>query len=175
MGVRAALLCAAALAGVLPASAASGQKRVVDHWEGLVLNCGTASAAPIAESLCRTWIGEMRRRAEAAKVKLVAIPTFADDLTLDRRAAEEGVGLLLSQLHVRLDISPPTGSLRSRDFKLVLRSFKRGPFASIRKEGDYPVLIFAPAAIANEGSALASGVPAILADAFFTPMLRPQP
>jgi hypothetical protein len=156
------------------ATAAVAQKRNIDHWEGLVLNCGSAAAAPIAGDLCQTWIGEMRKRADAAKIKLVAIPIFADDLTLDRRAAEEGLGALLNHLHVRLDISPPTGSLRSRDFTLSLRSFNPGPFASGRKEGDYPVLNFTPGAIANEGSAMALGVAAILADSFFVRMLRTQ-
>jgi len=171
LAIRAGALAASLL---VLATAASAQKRNIDHWEGIVLNCGPASTAPIAESICRTWIGEMRKRADAAKVKLVAVPIFADDVALDRRAADEGLELL-NNLHVRLEISPPTGELKSRDFTLKLRSRTFGPFASNRRDGDYPVLNFTPGAIANEGSAMALGVAAILADSFFTRMLRTGP
>lgn len=171
IGRALAILCAIALAS---ATTASAQQRVIDHWDGVVVNCGPASAAPIAESMCRALISEMRKRAEEAKVKLVAAPTFADDATLDRHAAAEGLATF-NHMHVRLAISPPTGSLSSREFRLVLRAMSGGAIGTGRRDGDYNVLNYAPMVTVNERSAMAEGTAALLADSFFTVMLKKRP
>lgn len=160
---------------LLPATAAA-QGRRIDAWSGIVLNCGPATTLAWAERICSQLIGEMRRQAEQAKVGFVAVPVFADDATLDRRASDEGLDMF-RLLHVRFDISPPTGSLKSRDLTLVLRSLTEGSLAERRKDGLYKVLNHTPMIIVNEGEAArrAPFLAKTLTEAFFFPLLRPAP
>ncbi|MGL4634411.1 MAG: hypothetical protein ACRCWF_00370 [Beijerinckiaceae bacterium] len=144
--------------------------RIVDAWSGIVLNCGVVTGAPWAESACRRMIGEMQKRAEAAKVRLVAVPVFADDAALDRRAADEGLDVL-KVLHVRFEVSQPTGS--ANDILLRVRSLQAGKLMAMRKDGPYTVLGLGPAAIVYGSAAALNTVP-VLADQFFTATLKPQ-
>lgn len=165
------VLRAAALGLALLAAPASAQGRIVDSWSGIVLNCGPIQGAPWADSACRTMIGEMQKRAAAAKVRLVAVPLFADDAALDRRAADEGLDIF-SVLHVRFTVSQPTGS--ANDIALVARSLKAGPLLAMRKDGPYDVLAPAPAAIVYGQAAALKTVP-LLAEALFSTLEKARP
>ena len=160
---------------LLPTTAAA-QGRRIDAWSGIVLNCGPATTLAWAERICSQLIGEMRRQAEQAKVPFVAVPVFTDDAALDRRASDEGLDMF-SVLHVRFDVSPPTGSLKSRDLTLVLRSIVPGSLFERRKDGPYRLLTHTPMIIVNEGEAAARApfLAKTLTEAFFFPLLRPAP
>jgi hypothetical protein len=176
MGARHSLL--AALLGLALAAPAWAQGRVIDAWSGIVLNCGPASAARWANDACKRLIGEMQKQADAAKITFVALPDFADDVTLDRRAAELGLPPLMNHLHVRFEIAPPAPGARdqSATIRLVLRSFTTGPLFSTRKDGDYPVLSYSPQIILQNGNDHAQAISAMqtLAELFFSPMLKPR-
>jgi len=152
---------------------ASAQGRAIDAWKGVVLNCGPGTELAWADRICKLLIGEMRKQAEAAKIAFVAVPTPSDDVTLDRRASEEGLDIF-SILHVRFGISQPTGSLRNRDLTLVLRSLSAGSLFEMRKDGPYKVLSYTPMISINEGEAAARApwVAQTLAELFFVPMLK---
>ncbi|MGX1744184.1 hypothetical protein ACWIEX_21750 [Bosea sp. NPDC055353] len=168
---------AVAVVGLLLLPAVAGaQARRIDAWSGIVLNCGPGTTLAWAERICSRLIGEMRSQAEQAKVAFVAVPVFADDATLDRRASDEGLDMF-RLLHVRFDVSPPTGSLKSRDLTLVLRSLTEGSLAARRKDGLYKVLNHTPMIIVNEGEAAARApfLAKTLTEAFFFPLLRPAP
>ncbi len=161
----------AAMAGLfLAVPPVEAQGRVVDTWSGIVLNCGPVSGAPWADSACRRIIGEMQKRAQTAKVRLVAVPLFTDDAALDRRAADEGLDML-NVLHVRFSVSQPTGT--ANDIALLVRSLNAGPLPAIRKDGPYSVLGLTPAAIVYGPGAALNTVP-VLADHFFTVIERPR-
>lgn len=163
---------------ILPDSAAA-QNRVIDSWSGIVLNCRPTDSVRWAGEACKRLIGEMQQRADEAKVRFVALPEPADDKTLDRRAFEQGIPPLMNHMHIRFEVSGPTPGARdqSATVRLVLRSMVMGPLASIRKDGDYPVLIYAPQIILQNGSdhAAALNQMPVLADAFFMPMLKARP
>jgi hypothetical protein len=164
----------AALAGLCMAPAlASAQDRVIDAWKGVVLNCGPGTELAWADRICKLLIGEMRKQAETAKIAFVAVPTPSDDAALDRRASEEGLDIF-SILHVRFAVSPPTGSLKSRDLTLVLRALSAGSLFEMRKDGPYKVLSYTPMIIVNEAEAAARApwVAQTLAELFFVPMLK---
>lgn len=164
----------AALVGMCLAPAlASAQGRVIDAWKGVVLNCGPGTELVWADRICKLLIGEMRKQADAAKVAFVAVPTFSDDVTLDRRASEEGLDFF-GVLHVRFEVSPPTGSLKSRSLTLVLRGLSTGPLFDVRSEGPYKVLSYMPMITINEAEAAARApwVAQTLAELFFVPMLK---
>jgi hypothetical protein len=144
--------------------------RIIDAWSGIVLNCGPLTGAPWADSACRRMIGEMQKRAEAAKVRFVAVPLFADDASLDRRAAAEGLDML-NVLHIRFTVSEPTGT--ANDIALLVRSLKAGPSPALRKDGPYSVLGLTRSAIVYGPGAALNTVP-VLADHFFTLAERPQ-
>jgi hypothetical protein len=166
---------AVALLGFLLLPAAAGaQPRRIDAWSGVVLNCGRDTALAWAERVCNQLIGEMRQQAEKAKVRFVAVPVFSDDVALDRRASEEGLDMF-RLLHVRFDVSPPTGSLKSRDLTLVLRSLIAGSLFERRMDGPYKLLTHTPMIIVNEGEAAARApfLAKTLTEAFFAPLLRP--
>lgn len=169
-------LFVAAIGLFLLPSAAGAQARRIDAWSGVVLNCGPETTLAWAERICNQLIGEMRRQAEQAKVRFVAVPVFADDVALDRRASDEGLDMF-RVLHVRFDMSPPTGSLRSRDLTLVLRSLTEGSLAARSKDGFYKVLNHTPLVIVNENVAAARApmLAKALTDTFFFPLLRPAP
>jgi hypothetical protein len=160
----------AVLAALSIVSPAVAKDRIIDAWSGIILNCGPTSGAPWADSACRRMIGEMQKRAEAAKVRLVAVPLFADDAVLDRRAADEGLDML-NVLHVRFNVSQPTGT--ANDITLLVRSLKAGPSPAIRKDGPYSVLGLTRSAIVYGPGAALNTVP-VLADHFFTLAERPQ-
>ncbi len=167
----------AALATLCLASApVSAQGRVIDAWQGVVLNCGPGTELAWADRICKLLIGEMRKQAEAAKIAFVAVPTPSDDVTLDRHASEEGLDIF-SIIHVRFGISQPTGSLKNRDLTLVLRSLTAGSLFEMRKEGPYKVLSYTPMISINEGEAAARApwVAQTLAELFFIPMLKARP
>ncbi|CAH1661742.1 conserved exported hypothetical protein [Hyphomicrobiales bacterium] len=164
----------ATLAGLCLAPAmASAQGRVIDAWKGVVLNCGPGTEVAWADRICKLLIGAMRKRADDAKIPFVAVPTFSDDATLDRRAGAEGLDVF-QILHVRFEVSPPTGSLKSRSLTLVLRALSAGPLAALRSEGPYKVLIYMPMITINEAEAAATApkVAETLADLFFVPMTK---
>lgn len=170
-------LCLAALATLCLAPApVSAQGRVIDAWQGVVLNCGPGTELAWADRICKLLIGEMRKQAEAAKIAFVAVPTPSDDVTLDRRASEEGLDIF-SIIHVRFGISQPTGSLKNRDLTLVLRSLTAGSLFEMRKDGHYKVLSYTPMISINEGEAAARApwVAQALAELFFIPMLKARP
>lgn len=174
---RPASALAAVVLGLLLLPAVAGaQPRRIDVWSGVVLNCGRDTTLAWAERVCHQLIGEMRKQAEQAKVRFVAVPVFADDATLDRRAADEGLDMF-RLLHVRFDVSPPTGSLKSRDLTLVLRSLNAGSLFELRKDGPYKLLTHTPMIIVNEGEAAARApwLAKTLTEAFFLPLLRPVP
>lgn len=158
----------AALSIVSPVVA---RDRVVDSWSGIVLNCGPISGAPWADSACRRMIGEMQKRAQAAKVRLVTVPLFADDAALDRRAADEGLDMF-KVLHVRFSVSEPTGT--ANDITLLVRSLNAGPSVAIRKDGPYSVLGLTRSAIVYGSGAALNTVP-VIADHLFTLLERPRP
>ncbi len=152
---------------------AGAQDRVIDHWSGVVLNCGLAPPARWAESLCRTVIGEMRKKAEAAKVPFVAVPAFADDVALDRRAGEVGLDLT-RLLHARLEISAAGAGDRAWKLTLLLRTVTPGPIGAIGSDGVYKVLVYTPMVLVDEPvQPVAMGE--LLADHFFTIMLKKRP
>jgi hypothetical protein len=169
-------LAAVVLGLLLLPAAAGAQARRIDVWSGVVLNCGRDTTLAWAERVCNQLIGEMRKQAEQAKIRFVAVPVFADDATLDRRGAEEGLDMF-RLLHVRFDVSPPTGSLKSRDLTLVLRSINAGSLFERRKDGPYKLLTHTPMIIVNEGEAAARApfLAKTLTEAFFLPLLRPAP
>jgi hypothetical protein len=167
---RPTMVLIAVLAALSVAPPVAAKDRVIDAWSGIVLNCGPTSGAPWADSACRRMIGEMQKRAEAAKVRLVVVPLFAEDAALDRRAADEGLDML-NVLHVRFGVSPPTGD--ANDITLLVRSLKSGPSPALRKDGPYSVLGLTRAAIVYGPSAALNTVP-VLADHFFTLAERPQ-
>lgn len=160
----------AVLAALSLVSPVVAKDRIIDAWSGIVLNCGPISGAPWADSACRRMIGEMQKRAEAAKVRLVAVPLFSEDAVLDRRAADDGLDIL-NVLHVRFTVSQPTGS--ANDIALLVRSLKTGPSQAIRKDGPYSVLGLTRSAIVYGPGAALNTVP-VLADHFFTLAERPQ-
>lgn len=167
----------AALAGLCLAPApAAAQGRVIDAWKGVVLNCGPGTEVGWADRICKLLIGAMRKRADAAKIPFVAVPTFSDDATLDRRAGEEGLDLF-QLLHVRFEVSPPTGSLKSRSLTLVLRGLSTGPLAATRSEGPYKILSYMPMITINEAEAAATApkVAETLSELFFVPMSKASP
>lgn len=166
----------AAVLGICLVSETRAQTRRIDDWSGVVLNCGPGAIVAWAERVCNLLIGEMRKRADAAKVAFVAMPAFADDVTLDRRASEEGLDFF-RVLHVRFDVSPPTGPLKSRDLKLVLRSLTAGSLFAMRSDGPYKILSHTPMMIINEAEAArrAPWVAETLAENFFVPMLKARP
>jgi hypothetical protein len=165
---------AVALLGLLLPAAAGAQPRRIDAWSGVVLNCGRDTTLAWAERVCNQLIGEMRQQAEKAKVRFVAVPVFSDDVALDRRASEEGLDMF-RLLHVRFDVSPATGSLKSRDLTLVLRSLIAGSLFERRMDGPYKLLTHTPMIIVNEGEAAvrAPFLAKTLTEAFFAPLLRP--
>jgi hypothetical protein len=163
-------IVAAALAAFSIMPPAAAKDRIIDAWSGIVLNCGPTTGAPWADSACRRMIGEMQKRAEEAKVRLVAVPLFADDAALDRRAAAEGLDMF-NVLHVRFAVSQPTGS--ANDITLLVRSLKPGPSPAIRKDGPYSVLGLTRSAIVYGSGAALDTVP-VLADHFFTLAERQQ-
>jgi hypothetical protein len=173
---QAGALAAVVLGLLLLPAAAGAQARRIDVWSGVVLNCGRDTTLAWAERVCNQLIGEMRKQAEQAKIRFVAVPVFADDATLDRRGAEEGLDMF-RLLHVRFDVSPPTGSLKSRDLTLVLRSINAGSLFERRKDGPYKLLTHTPMIIVNEGEAAARApfLAKTLTEAFFLPLLRPAP
>jgi hypothetical protein len=156
---------------LLAASPVMAKDRVIDAWSGIVLNCGPTSGAPWADNACRRMIGEMQKRAQAANVRLVAVPGFADDAGLDRRAMEEGLDVF-RVLHVRFEISQPTGA--ANDIGLRLRSLQSGSLIAMRKDGPYNVLSLAPSAIVYGSAAAINTVP-VLADIFFANLEKPRP
>ena len=166
-----------ALAGLCLAPAlAAAQGRVIDAWRGVVLNCGPGTELAWSDRICKLLIGEMRKQADAAKIAFIAVPTPSDDVTLDRRASEEGLDIF-SILHVRFGVSQSTGSLRNRDLTLILRSLSAGSLFEMRKDGPYKVLSYTPMISINEAEAAARApwVAQTLAELFFTPMLKARP
>lgn len=173
---QAGALVVAVLGLFLWSGEAGAQARRIDVWSGVVLNCGPDAKLAWAERICNLLIGEMRKQAGQAKVAFVAAPVFSDDATLDRKAAAEGLDMF-RLLHVRFDVSPPTGSLKSRNLSLVLRSLNAGSLVERRKDGPYKLLTHTPMIIVNEGEA-ATRAPFLaktLTEAFFAPLLRPVP
>ncbi len=176
MAQHASLRLTALLGLCLLSATASAQGNRIDAWSGVVLNCGSSTTVAWAERICNLLIGEMRGLAEKAKVLFVAAPIFADDVTLDRLASEAGMDIF-RVLHVRFDVSPPTGTLKSRDLTLVLRSLTEGSLVERRRDGLYKVLNHTPLIIINEAEAAARApwVANTLAEALFAPLVRPAP
>lgn len=171
---RLAFFTAILAAGLAPAHAKAQTKdRVIDHWSGVVLNCGPGGTARWAVSLCQTLVGEMRTRAVSAKVPFVAVPVFTDDVTLDRRGGDEGLDFT-RLLHARLEIAPTGAGGKGWSLTILLRAISPGPIGTIRRDGPYNVLVYTPMVLVSEPVRVTE-MASLLADHFFTVMLKKRP